>query len=157
MHTTSLLPNGKVLVAGGYTLGGPHSSTELYDPLTGNWLLTGSMNVSRYQHTASVLSNGKVLVSSGFTDDETFSNSSELYDPMTGTWKFVAITGAFNESPDVFGPSTETWTTTSSMYHIRWDHRVVTLPNENILVVGNSRGSSSNNSAGLYNSSVKSF
>src|SRR5438105_1762049 len=38
-HTATLLPNGKVLVAGGYS-GGPLDSAELYDPATGTWSVT---------------------------------------------------------------------------------------------------------------------
>src|ERR1700692_3527770 len=35
-HTATLLPNGKVLVAGGYN-GGFLASAELYDPAIGTW------------------------------------------------------------------------------------------------------------------------
>ena len=43
-HSATLLPNGKVLVAGGaqyglFTL----TSAELYDPATGTWTATGSL------------------------------------------------------------------------------------------------------------------
>jgi len=41
-HTATLLPDGKVLVAGGWNL---LDSAELYDPATGRWNPTGSMNV----------------------------------------------------------------------------------------------------------------
>src|SRR5436190_4072426 len=53
-HTATLLPSGKVLVAGGYNfnLGGPLSSAELYDPASGTWTATGSLNARRYYHTA---------------------------------------------------------------------------------------------------------
>jgi hypothetical protein len=56
-HTATLLPNGKVLVAGGRSL----SSSELYDPATGTWTATGSLANERYGHTATLLPNGNVL------------------------------------------------------------------------------------------------
>src|SRR5262249_48715926 len=40
-HTATVLPNGKVLVAGG-NHGLALSSAELYDPATGTWAATGS-------------------------------------------------------------------------------------------------------------------
>ena len=40
--TATLLPNGKVLVAGGYN-GSYLSSAELYDPAIGTWSATGSL------------------------------------------------------------------------------------------------------------------
>jgi len=48
-HTATLLPSGKVLVAGGYTsIGGYLNSAELYDPAAGTWTATGSMGTERY-------------------------------------------------------------------------------------------------------------
>ena len=63
-HTATLLPNGKVLVAGGNN-SGILTSAELYDPASGSWSATGSLNTARYQHTATLLPNGKVLVAGG--------------------------------------------------------------------------------------------
>ena len=47
-HTATLLPNGQVLVAGGYNrASGYLDSAELYDPATGTWTATGSMATAR--------------------------------------------------------------------------------------------------------------
>ena len=67
VHKATLLPNGQVLVAGGY---GPDcctmlASAELYDPATGMWTATGSMTTPRVDHTATLLQNGQVLVAGG--------------------------------------------------------------------------------------------
>ncbi|CAF4070165.1 unnamed protein product, partial [Rotaria sp. Silwood1] len=91
-HTSSVLPDGKVLVAGGFRHGSWINSSELYDPATGNWTITASLNRARDLHVASVLTNGKVLVAGGIGDRDTES-SAELYDPSTGNW---IITGNMN-------------------------------------------------------------
>ena len=60
-----MLPNGKVLVAGGVNFSGYLTSAELYDPASGTWTATGSLNTARDNHTATLLPNGKVLVAGG--------------------------------------------------------------------------------------------
>jgi len=52
---------------------------ELYDPATGTWSSTGSLNVGRTQHTASMLQNGKILAVGGI--GSTYVASAELYTP----------------------------------------------------------------------------
>jgi hypothetical protein len=59
------LPNGKVLVVGGYN-GSYLSSAELYDPVTGTWTATGALSTARRSHAATLLPNGKVLVAGGW-------------------------------------------------------------------------------------------
>ena len=46
-HTATLLPNGKVLVAGGNNGPAALSSAELYDPAIGTWTATGSLGTAR--------------------------------------------------------------------------------------------------------------
>src|SRR5438874_1430527 len=85
-QTATLLSNGKLLVTGGQTNGGFTSSTaELYEPTTGIWTVTGSMNEDRAHQTATMLPNGKILVAGGYSSVNGALASAELYDPLAGT------------------------------------------------------------------------
>jgi hypothetical protein len=90
--TATLLPNGTVLIAyGGATpSGGPYDNTELYDPSTGIFTLTGSLNIKRQFHTATLLNNGHVLLAGGMTNGQVATMSAELYDPTPGAF---SVTG----------------------------------------------------------------
>ena len=92
-HSATLLPNGKVLVAGGSTmLVGPAGrtvvgSSELYDPTTGSWVPAGTLNQARFDHTATLLTGGTVLVTGGANDQHDLHPvaTTEVYDPSQGT------------------------------------------------------------------------
>ena len=89
-HTATLLPNGKVLVTGGYGSGGVGwlIDCQLYDPQKGEFGLTGRLTTRRDAHTATPLRNGKVLVAGGEEVNEggfsVLLASAELYDPGSG-------------------------------------------------------------------------
>jgi uncharacterized delta-60 repeat protein len=82
-HTATLLSDGRVLVAGGVGPGSdpiPLASAELYDPRSGQWAATGSLNNAHgFSSTATLLSDGRVLVAGG--DDRGTLASAELFDP----------------------------------------------------------------------------
>jgi hypothetical protein len=91
--TLTLLPNGKVMAAGGADTNGPVAFVELYDPATGVWAPTAPLLTPRSSHTATLLPNGKVLVAGGAGPAQSGSSpidpvlaSVEIYDPATGTW-----------------------------------------------------------------------
>ncbi len=80
-----MLPNGKVLVAGGANGSDTLASAELYDPASGTWTAPAASPPHAIYHTATLLPNGKVLVAGGSASSVTLA-SAELYDPATGTW-----------------------------------------------------------------------
>jgi hypothetical protein len=95
-ESSTLLPNGSVLVAGGVPesqhLGSARRTAELYNPGTRKWTRTGRMNVGREGHAAVLLQNGEVLVVGGdsvVARHRATLSSAELYDPTTGVWTGV--------------------------------------------------------------------
>ena len=120
-HTATLLPNGKVLVAGGVDpgngFGGAVATAELYDPSTGAWSATGSMSTARNAHTATSLPNGSVLVAGGADG--------------------IVVTGAaVFSTAEIYSPSTGTWTPAGSMTSARVGDTATWLPNGTVLVAG---------------------
>jgi hypothetical protein len=105
-HTATLLPDGKVLIAGGYSpSGSPNggglvslATAELYDPFTRTFTATGSMITPHVCHSATLLANGKVLLAGSDTNGH--SAIAELYDPATGAF---AATGT-NADPSGDSP-----------------------------------------------------
>jgi autotransporter-associated beta strand protein len=159
-HTATLLPNGKVLVAGGDAVG----SAELYDPGTGHWTPTGSFITTRGDYTATLLLDGKVLVAGG-NHNGFRTATAELYDPATGVWtatgqlavareahtatllqngKVLVAGGIGNgiglRSAELYDPATGTWFNTGNQITSRWSHTATLLSNGKVLVAGGSTG-----------------
>ncbi|MBU0676725.1 MAG: proprotein convertase P-domain-containing protein [Verrucomicrobia bacterium] len=165
-HTSTLLPDGKVLVAGGANGATSLASAESYDPLTAVWTPTGPLATGRSLHTATMLPNGKVLVAGGTPNGSTSLSSAELYDPATGTWSNTASmgtarinysatllpngkvlvaggrngpagnSGSYLSSAEIYDPATGTWSGTASMGTARDTHSATRLANGKVLVAG---------------------
>jgi hypothetical protein len=134
-HSATRLPNGRVLVAGGTDFFGGNSdptltSAEIYDPVAGSWISTGSMNQPRQSHSATLLPSGRVLVAGGVNYfGANFPTSAELFDPASGRW-----------SP--------TFPLTSG----RSEHFTALLPNGKVLVAGGFNDSDTGVSTELFDS-----
>jgi hypothetical protein len=95
-HSATLLPDGKVLIVGGYAPGAnpfiPRrlDSAELYDPVTETFTPTGDMRNAHVCHSATLLGNGKVLIAGDSQDVMGHSSIAELYDPSSGTFTAAA-------------------------------------------------------------------
>lgn len=83
-HTATLLPNGSVLIAGGFDNQGSnagYASAELFNPATASFSPLGAtMRVARSHHAATLLPSGQVLLTGG----DAGGTSAELFDPNTG-------------------------------------------------------------------------
>jgi len=80
LATATLLPNGKVLIAGGFGSFDFLASTDLFDPGANSFLPSdpATMNTARDSATATLLLNGQVLIAGGNSDSGTLA-STELY------------------------------------------------------------------------------
>ncbi|MFN2190336.1 MAG: Kelch repeat-containing protein, partial [Candidatus Promineifilaceae bacterium] len=92
-HTAEMLRDGRVLVAGGLKVLPDNSSiyesvTQIYNPLSDNWVLTGSMNDPRIRHTSTMLQDGRILVAGG-SNSTAVLTTSEIYDPASETWSLT--------------------------------------------------------------------
>ncbi len=178
-HSSTLLSNGKVLVAGGEAGSSSLYSAELYDPTTGTWTATGRMVFGRSRHTATLLQSGKVLVAGGLGSTSSDLATAELYDPASGTWTQtgtmttwrsfhtatlllngkVLVAAGYNNwsfdqsSAELYDPATGSWTATGNLT-MRRGHAAVLLVSGKVLVSGGMAGSTYLNTAYLYDPAV---
>ncbi len=149
-----------MLIAGGLGSSGLLASAELYNPATGTFTATGSLNNLRYFHTATLLNNGLVLIAGGSGASGSLA-SAELYNPATGTFTATASlntsrfyhtatplsngqvliaggtgsSGAF-ASAELYNPATGTFAATSTLNTARYSHTATLLPTGKVLVAG---------------------
>ena len=112
-HSATLLPDGRVLIAGGGVGNASGlTSAEIYDPDTGTFRATGPMTVARRMHTATRLPDDRVLIVGGYGAGGALA-SAELFDPATGTF-----------------------TATGSLSTARGGHTAILLSTGRVLIVG---------------------
>ena len=162
--TATLLPSGRVLLAGGVASSGSSSAVtavaELYNPATGVSNVTAPMHFARTGHRATLLASGKVLISGGMNADGQSVGPAEIYDPVTQIWAItgvlnnfrsghgaerlangkVLVVGGFGDasstSAELYDPTTGTWAFTGSPPGSLSSVETVTLTDGRILAVG---------------------
>ncbi len=141
-HTSTVLNNGMVLIAGGYN-GNVLASAELYNPAAGTFTPTGSLNTGRLYHTATLLDNGMVLIAGGSDNNGKILASAELYNPATGTF---TLTGSLNTARELQTAAMINGTTING-----------TMINGMVLIAGGQGSGGALASAELYNPTTGTF
>lgn len=187
LHTESVLPTGRVLVAGGRTVdAGVLASAELYDPRTRTFTATGSSAVARANHAASLLPDGTVLLTGGEDSAGSPLGSAEVYDPATGTFRATAVpmytarsahtatvlssghvlvtggvldaSGTPTASAELYDPTTRRFSPVGRLGRARSTHVAASLPNGTVLVAGGlGAGGLARASAEIYHPSTSSW
>ncbi len=143
-HTSTLLANGNVLVAGGVNqtneVLNSLATAEVYSPTAGTFSSAGNMTVARAQQTASVLTtgteSGNVLIAGGLdTVSGVVTATAELYNSASNTFTVSA------------GPMTVA----------RYGHTATVLQNGMVLITGGRSNSGFLASAELYNPASGTF
>ncbi|MGQ0644390.1 MAG: kelch repeat-containing protein [Elusimicrobiota bacterium] len=174
-HTATLLPNGKVLVAGGVGTA-TFSTAQLYDPAAGTWAATGSMLSTRQLHAAALLASGKVLVSGGWDGSGITYSTCELYDPQAGTWSSTGsmlstrdlhsatllnsgkllvaggedVSGNRRATAELYDPALGTWSSAGTMSSARRSFAASLLANGKVLITGGFSATASLSTCELY-------
>ncbi len=186
-HTATPLPDGRVLVAGGFLDRGSPVGAEIYDPRTSNFTASVPMIDTRHSHTATNLADGRVLIVGGYGAGTRTLASAELFDPQTGTFRRTGPLGAaradhvairlgngkvlvagglgpgwtFLSSAELYDPASGTFTPTGAMAVARESHTAVALDDGRVLVVGGHVGRRANMvlhaSAEVYDPATGSF
>ena len=165
-HTATLLPDGRVLIAGGFRkMPGREdeiytSGAELFDPRTNRFSATGEMAYARGGHTATLLRGGTLVLIAGGWNLMGVISSAELYDPASE--KFTTIgsmtmrrggctatllndgrvlicggTGRdVTASAELFDPARKEFTATGAMTVPRYSHTAIRIPGGRVLITG---------------------
>jgi hypothetical protein len=183
-HSATLLPDGRVLIAGGMRRNQDfYRSAELFDPKTGKFNPTGDMLLPRVGHVAVLLGSGKVLIAGGWIG-QAVTNEAELYDPATGKFTAVShmliargrpeatllrdgsvlVTGGADgggagtniTSAEIFDVTSLKFRATGTMHQARIAHTSTLLTDGRVLIAGG-RGSEVSASAEIYDPKTGAF
>lgn len=88
-HTATMLPDGRVLVAGGTDGAETLGTTEIFDPATRRFRPGPRLREPRRAHTATLLPGGVLLLVGGAGRHDVPLRTAELLDPRTGAFESV--------------------------------------------------------------------
>ncbi len=113
-HTGTLLPDGTVLLAGGFDSSGrPTATAEIYDtadPIADRFTAVANLPYAPIGHTATLITKG--------------------------TKQLVLVVGGISASSLLYDPAAKTWTRSGSMTEVRSNHTASVIIGAKVLVAG---------------------
>jgi len=161
-HVAVALPDGHVLIAGGWTGGSATATSEVYDPNADRWTAAGEMAQPRASPPVSPLPDGRVLVTGGGSGGLGDLANAEVFDPTSSSFSSVGsmrsnhylatalsdgrvlLTGGQDAdgtivgSAELFDPATEQFRPTGDMTVPRVKHGAALLGDGTVLILGGS-------------------
>lgn len=160
----AVLPDGRVLVAGGWIGGRISRTTEIFDPASGTSQPGPAMASPRSTPAIITLDDGRVLIAGGY-DGKGMRSDAEIFDPATAKFtrtssmsaprgaasatrladeRILLVGGSDSESRDrralatteFFDPETEAFSPGPDLAQRRYKHGAVALPDGDLLIVG---------------------
>ncbi|MBI4060936.1 MAG: hypothetical protein HY403_05840 [Elusimicrobia bacterium] len=162
-HTATLLPDGNLMVFGGFGPGDVITATaEIYYSTSGAWKPLTSAPAARALHAAALLKDGRLMVAGGVNSGGVLS-SVHAYTPATNSWAALAPMpvalrshtatllfdgrvlvaggngglGQVNASY-IYDPKTDAWTATAAapLTQPRFGHTATLLPDNTVMISG---------------------
>ncbi|MEK7381780.1 MAG: kelch repeat-containing protein, partial [Elusimicrobiota bacterium] len=163
-HTATLMPDGNVIVVGGFGDNDIITGTaEIYYSTSGAWKPLAS-STARKQHTATLLKDGRLMTAGGVNSGGVL-NTVQAYTPTTNSWAAlsplpvalhshtatllfdgrVLVVGGNNGSGEVnasyiYDPGADSWVATaaSPLSRPRFGHTATLLPDGSVMISGGS-------------------
>ncbi len=133
------LPDGRALIAGGFTGSSYSAAASVFDPNTDQFTsLPASMQVPRTNAAATTLADGEVLIAGGYNSSGNYLSSAELYDPATETFSALAGSGG-------------------QMRASRYGPTATRLADGRVLIVGGENASGTETSAEVFDPTTGTF
>jgi parallel beta-helix repeat protein len=173
-HTSTLLPDGTILITGGFNPSDILDTAEIYDPVYKTFTpTTGNMGTRRYFHTATLLKDGKVLIVGGSStgwDAEIYDPDDRTFSPTSGdtvvrrgghratllTDGRVLVTGGTDgvvsfASAEIYDPASDDFTLlANTMNSARWEHSATLLTTGEVLIAGGYDGVADQDTAEVF-------